>query len=60
VSGGRANLPHEEAVRDLFLERSHTIEIGDVTGSPWIEIDFTEDIERATREILPRLQALVA
>jgi choline kinase len=60
VTGGRAHLPHEEAVRDLFLERSHAIEIGDVTGSPWIEIDFTEDVERATREILPQLQALVA
>ena len=24
---------------------------------PWIEIDFAADIERATREILPRILA---
>jgi choline kinase len=60
VAGGRANQPHEEAVRDLYLERSHAIEIGDVTGNPWIEIDFAEDVVRATRDILPRLLPLVS
>jgi choline kinase len=58
VNGGRANMPHEEAVRDLVRERSQVLDISDVTGSPWIEIDFTVDVERATRDVLPQLQPL--
>jgi choline kinase len=45
----RANMPHEEAVRDLILERSQVIEVSDVTGAPWIEIDFPNDVVRAAR-----------
>ncbi len=58
VDGGRANMPHEEAVRDLLRERSQVLDVADVTGSPWIEIDFTVDVERAAREVLPQLQPL--
>ena len=58
VDGGRADQPHEEAMRDLLLERSHDFEIGDVTGAPWIEIDFPSDLVRATDTILPRLRPL--
>ncbi|ABF08686.1 phosphocholine cytidylyltransferase family protein [Cupriavidus metallidurans] len=56
VDGGRANMPHEEAVRDLLLERSHTFDTADVTGAPWIEIDFPGDVARAAEEVLPQLQ----
>jgi choline kinase len=59
VDGGRANMPHEEAVRDFILERSQKIEVSDVTGCPWIEIDFPVDIERATRDVLPQLEPIV-
>ena len=55
-----AHLPHEEAVRDLLLEKSQSVEIVHVTGSPWIEIDFPVDVDRATTEILPLLQPLAA
>jgi choline kinase len=55
VGSGRAGLPHEEAVRDLLRESSHPFEIADITGIPWIEIDFPPDVERAAREILPQL-----
>ncbi|HEX4242358.1 MAG TPA: phosphocholine cytidylyltransferase family protein [Steroidobacteraceae bacterium] len=58
VSGGRSSMPHEEAVRDLILERTPVVEVVDVTGSPWIEIDFRDDVERASREVLPLLQPL--
>jgi choline kinase len=58
IDSGRAHLPHEEAIRDLVLERSQTIEVADVTGAPWIEIDFAVDVVRANREVLPQLQAL--
>lgn len=29
----------------------------DITGEPWTEIDFPEDVARAEREVLPRVQA---
>ena len=56
VDGGRSNLPHEEAVRDLLLERGHAFDIADVTGAPWIEIDFPNDVLRAGDEVLPQIQ----
>ncbi len=55
VDSDRAALPHEEAVRDLVHEAGESFEVADVTGSPWIEIDFPADIERAAHAILPRL-----
>jgi choline kinase len=58
VDSGRAHMPHEEAVRDLLKERSHVIEVVDVTGSPWVEIDFPNDVVRAAQDVLPQLQAL--
>jgi hypothetical protein len=29
---------------------------GDITGLPWIEINFTRDIEQARNVILPRIR----
>jgi choline kinase len=58
IDSGRANMPHEEAVRDFLKERSQPVEVADVTGYPWIEIDFPVDVIRATQEILPQLQPL--
>ena len=29
--------------------------VEDITGMPWIEIDFTADIERTNAEVLPRI-----
>jgi len=60
VARDQGHMPHEEAVRDLLLERRQVIEIADVTGAPWIEIDFPDDVTRAEQEILPRLQPLPA
>jgi choline kinase len=60
VDSDRANMPHEEAVRDLLLERSQVFDTADVTGAPWIEIDFPNDVARASTEILPQLQPLVS
>lgn len=55
VGSGRANQPHEEAVRDLLREASPAFEVADITGMPWIEIDFPADVERAAEQILPRI-----
>ena len=56
VGSAREHLPHEEALRDLLRERSQSFEICDMTGVPWIEIDFPADVERATHEVLPQLE----
>ncbi|MEP6884978.1 MAG: phosphocholine cytidylyltransferase family protein [Gammaproteobacteria bacterium] len=58
VDSQRGHMPHEEAVRDLLRERSQVFEVADVTGAPWIEIDFPTDVIRAAREVLPQLQPL--
>jgi choline kinase len=58
VESGRTQMPHEEAVRDLLMERTQRIEAADITGLPWIEIDYAEDVVRATNEVLPQLQRL--
>ncbi|WP_442808030.1 NTP transferase domain-containing protein [Trinickia soli] len=55
VASGRQNMPHEEAVRDLLLEGGRRYDVADVTGLPWIEIDFPGDVARAENEVLPRL-----
>jgi choline kinase len=55
IDSGRSNLPHEEAIRDMLLERSQIVDVADVSGLPWIEIDFPVDITRATRDVLPQL-----
>ncbi|WP_322011282.1 phosphocholine cytidylyltransferase family protein [Paraburkholderia sp. J12] len=56
VESGRANLPHEEALRDLLLERGQEFDTADVTGAPWIEIDFPNDVTRAAQQVLPQLR----
>jgi choline kinase len=58
VARGMSSMPHEEALRDLIRERSQIFEVADITGAPWIEIDFPDDVARAEREILPALQPL--
>jgi choline kinase len=56
VARGASDMPHEEAVRDLIREREQVFDVADVTGLPWIEIDFPNDVIRAEREILPELE----
>ena len=56
VAAGRTGEMYEEAIRDELLDGTpDAFGFEDVTGLPWIEIDFPEDIARAEREILPRL-----
>jgi choline kinase len=60
VEGGRAEQPHEEAIRDLLLAAGDTttpgFDVADVTGLPWIEIDFPADVVRAETQVLPRIE----
>jgi choline kinase len=57
VAGGRAVAPHEEAIRDIVLAAPASYGVEDVTGLAWIEIDFPEDVARATRDVVPRITA---
>jgi choline kinase len=53
---GRRWDPYEEAIRDVVLTAPPgTFAYEDITGLPWIEIDFAADVERANRDILPRM-----
>ena len=56
LSKGENDTPYEEAIRDLIKTYPEQFGYEDVTGIPWIEIDFPEDIERAKNEILPNIK----
>lgn len=58
LAKGENDTPYEEAIRDLLLIYPEQFGYEDVTGIPWIEIDFPEDIERAENEILPNLSSI--
>ena len=58
---GRCHEPYEEAIRDVLLTSPRgTFAVEDITGLPWIEIDFAADVARAETEILPRIVATAA
>lgn len=53
---GRRNEPYEETIRDVLLTAPRgTFAFEDISGIPWIEIDFALDVKRANAEILPRI-----
>ena len=57
---GRRNEPYEETIRDVLLTSPRgTFAFEDITGMPWIEIDFAVDMERANSEILPRISKAI-
>ncbi len=58
VVEGMLDLEYEAPLRDLLIEQPAAFVVEDITGLPWIEIDFDADIERANAEILPRLEAV--
>ena len=58
VNDGVRDSWYERAIRDLVLADPGAFGWEDVTGLPWLEIDFAEDLARAETEILPRLEPL--
>ncbi len=57
MEAGRKVEPYEEAIRDLLLEAAPgTFAIAEISGIPWIEIDFDEDLRRAKDVILPAIE----
>jgi choline kinase len=57
MAQGLVREPYEEAIRDLVLGAPAEFGFEDVTGLPWIEIEFPGDVARARDEILPRITA---
>jgi choline kinase len=58
VAAGRGAEPYEPAIREVVLNGPPgRFGWEDVTGEPWIEIDFPEDLERARAVVLPRIEA---
>ncbi len=56
LAQGRRQDPYEEAIRDVLLtSKRRTFTFEDITGMPWIEIDFAADVERANAVVLPRI-----
>ena len=54
VAADHTGVEHEEVYPEL-LERV-VVGFERVDGMPWTEIDFPEDVARAEREVLPRLE----
>ncbi|MFQ5774446.1 MAG: NTP transferase domain-containing protein [Kiloniellaceae bacterium] len=56
IESGRRDAIYEEAIRQVLLSAPPgTFGVEDITGLPWVEIDFPEDLERARREVFPSL-----
>lgn len=53
---GLGDAPHEEVLRNVMLNRPEWFGVEDVSGLPWIEIDFPEDVIRAREQVLPAIQ----
>ncbi|MGI9229490.1 MAG: NTP transferase domain-containing protein [Gammaproteobacteria bacterium] len=47
--------PYEDVIRDLILQQADRFNYENITGLPWIEIDFPDDIERAQAIVLKQL-----
>ena len=55
IDEGGSERPVEDAIAAVLRAANPPFGFEDVTGLPWIEIDFPEDVERAEQVILPRL-----
>jgi len=55
-TAGLLDAPHEEALRDVLLAQPSAFACEDVSGLPWVEVDFPEDVERAIKQILPAIK----
>ncbi len=61
VAGPGADKPMEEAIREIMLNgKGGKFGWEDVTGLPWIEIDFPGDVGRARDMILPQIETPTA
>jgi choline kinase len=57
---GLLGAPHEEALRDIFLALPAAFACENISGLPWVEVDFPEDVEQAIKQVLPDIRQDVA
>jgi choline kinase len=55
IAEDRQEEPYEEAIREIALRDPLEFVVEDVTGLPWVEIDFPEDITRAREIVLAQI-----
>lgn len=55
IENSMSEAPYEEILRDLLLEEPGMFGFEDISGLPWIEIDFPEDVTRASDDILSQI-----
>ncbi|MCH7551322.1 MAG: phosphocholine cytidylyltransferase family protein [Proteobacteria bacterium] len=61
IDKGECDVTYEEAMRDvLAAEPEGTFGYEDITGIPWIEIDFPSDLLRAQKIVMPLVGDFVA
>ncbi len=56
IEAGRLDMEYEDALTGFFLGAPVGYE--KIGGLPWIEIDFPEDIQRATSKVLPAIETM--
>ena len=54
LGSGRRGMEYEEPIRDMILDHPGRFGFEDISGLPWTEIDFPEDIAKANL-LLPEL-----
>ncbi|MSP80917.1 MAG: phosphocholine cytidylyltransferase family protein [Rhodospirillales bacterium] len=60
INRAQFEIAYEPAMRDVLLaEPAGTFGAEDITGLPWIEIDFPSDVIRAGHRILPHVETPV-
>ena len=61
IDRGEFDVTYEEAMRDVLVaEPEGTFGYEDITGIPWIEIDFPSDLLRAQKIVMPLVSDFVA
>ena len=56
IEESRGLCEYEDALH-LLVSRQH-VQAVDVTGLPWTEVDFAEDLRRAQTEVFPEIARL--
>ena len=51
---------YERAMRAVLFDRPDAFGCEDVTGIPWVEIDYPSDLEKATSRVFPRIADYLA
>jgi choline kinase len=56
ITAGQCDLAYEPAMREVLLaEPVGTFGYADISGVPWVEIDFPDDLRRARSDVINRI-----